>query len=210
MNLTTCTTQHNRRTQAASKMEQSKLAEEESKLESQICSKLPQRIPSLGIIKTAFTCVTLFAMGSCSVKLHNSYNFNEHIGNIRPRQHDFSASSATTAKGKGTSSSFKVANYSFPSVQQRLQYYMGDWYNKSHWTVPDSHCKLLREANDYQKDWHDVMFRTTDIKECMDSQLKKTEAIYCRDTYDMINNTLDEADSKDNHWIVSFGDRTLV
>ncbi len=107
-----------------------------------------------------------------------------------------------------SSSFLNVANYQFPSVQQRLQYYMGDWYNRSDWTVPDSDCDLLREVIDYQKVWHDVMFRTADIKECMSSHRKRVKAIYCRDTYDIINNTLDEADSSNNRWLVSFGDRT--
>ncbi len=180
-------------------MEQSKQSEEECRSGSQISSQPPKTMMA---IKTAFTCVTLLAMAPM---LNNSYNLNEHISNIRALHHEFSASQATTAKG--TSSSFKVANYQFPSVQQRLQYYMGDWYNKSHWTVPDSDCKLLRKGNDYQKVWHDVLFSTTDIKECMGSHWKKTKAIYCRDTYDIINSTLDEADSGNNRWVVSFGDR---
>ena len=170
----------------------------------QICSKLPQRMPSLGI-KTAFTCVALLAMGSL-VMHHNLYSLNDHIRNIRTLHHDFSASQATTAKG--TSSSFKVAYYQFPSVQQRLKYYMGDWYNNPNWTVPDSDCALLRKENDFQKVWHDVMFRTADIKECMHSHRKKVKAIYCRDSYEMIKNNLHEADSKNNRWIFSYGDRT--
>jgi len=187
-------------------MEPSKLltAEEESRLGGQISSQAPKRMPSSGI-KAAFTCVALLVVGSGGM-LHNSYNLNEHIKSIRTFHHGFSASQATAANGP--SSTFKVANYQFSSVQQRLQYYMGDWYNKSDWTVPDSDCKLLRKGNDYQKVWHDVMFHTTDIKECMSSHWKKTKARYCRDTYHMINNTLDEAESKNNRWLVSFGDRT--
>ena len=165
--------------------------------------------------------------------LHNSYG---QINNIRSVHNEFPASRATTAEGakedkmedenemqmladdqqqmlpshadeSSSPSSLRVASYQFPSVQQRLQYYMGDWYNRSDWTVPDSDCDLLREVIDYQKVWHDVMFRTTDFKECMRSHRKRVKAIYCRDTYDMINNTLDEADSSNNHWLVSFGDR---
>eukprot|EP00984_Skeletonema_dohrnii_P019988 scaffold9672_cov78-Skeletonema_dohrnii-CCMP3373.AAC.1 len=172
-------------------------------------------------------------MGSGGI-LQNSYNFHEHLDNIRTVQHDLSASQAT-AQGTTeaeeemeneeqtladdkqqithvhvteTSSSIKVAKYQFPSVQERLQYYMGDWYNKSDWTVPDSECKLLREVNDYQKVLRHVMIRTTDFKECMSSHRKRTKAVYCRDTYHTINNALDEADSSNNHWLVSFGDRT--
>eukprot|EP00985_Skeletonema_marinoi_P002835 scaffold1170_cov125-Skeletonema_marinoi.AAC.9 len=202
--------------------------EEESRSRS---GRPAQRMPSFGI--KSFACVILLAMGSGGI-LQNSYNLHEHLNNIRTVHHDFSASQAT-AQGTTeaeeemrneeqtladdkqqithvhvteTSSSIKVAKYQFPSVQERLQYYMGDWYKISDWTVPDSECKLLSKVNDYQKVLRDVMIRTTDIKECMSSHKKKSKAIYCRDTYDTINNALDEADSSNNHWIVSFGDRT--
>eukprot|EP00985_Skeletonema_marinoi_P001183 scaffold475_cov92-Skeletonema_marinoi.AAC.2 len=208
--------------------------EEESRSRSgrQVSSQPIRRMPSFGI--KSFACVILLAMGSGGI-LQNSYNFHEHLNNIRTVQHDFSESQATAqgtteaeekmeieeqtlagdkqqkrthVHAKETSSSIKVAKYQFPSVQERLQYYMGDWYNKSDWTVPDSECKLLRKVNDYQQVLRDVMFRTTDFKECMSSHRKRIKAIYCRDTYHTINNTLDEADSSNNHWIVSFGDRT--
>eukprot|EP00984_Skeletonema_dohrnii_P000150 scaffold49_cov82-Skeletonema_dohrnii-CCMP3373.AAC.7 len=205
------------------------ISEEESKSGRQVSSQPTRRIPSFGIKSFAF--VILLAMGSGGI-LQNSYNFHEHLNNIRTVQHDLSARQATAhgtmeerledeeqtlagekqqiihVHAKETSSSTKVAKYQFPSVQERLQYYMGDWYNKSYWTVPDSDCKLLCKVNDYQKVWHDVMFHTTDFKECMSSHRIRTKAIYCRDTYHIINNTLDEADSSNNHWIVSFGDRT--
>ncbi|KAK1740891.1 hypothetical protein QTG54_008143 [Skeletonema marinoi] len=202
--------------------------EEESRSRS---GRPAQRMPSFGI--KSFACVILLAMGSGGI-LQNSYNFHDHLNNIRTVQHDFSESQATAqgtteaeekmeieeqtlagdkqqithVHAKETSSSIKVANYQFPSVQERLQYYMGDWYNKSDWTVPDSECKLLRKVNDYQQVLRDVMIRTTDFKECMSSHRKRIKAIYCRDTYHTINNTLDEADSSNNHWIDSFGDRT--
>eukprot|EP00984_Skeletonema_dohrnii_P019987 scaffold9671_cov183-Skeletonema_dohrnii-CCMP3373.AAC.1 len=159
-------------------------------------------------------------MGSGCI-LQNSYNLHEHLTSIRTVQHDFSASQATAqgtteaeeemeneeqtladdkqqiihVHATETSSSIKVAKYQFPSVQERLQYYMGDWYNKSDWTVPDSECKLLCKVNDFQKAWRDVMIRTTDFKECMKIHM-------------IINNALDEADSSNNHWLVSVGDRT--
>ena len=131
--------------------------EEESRSRS---GRPAQRMPSFGI--KSFACVILLAMGSGGI-LQNSYNFHEHLNNIRTVHHDFSASQATAqgtteaeekleieeqtlagdkqqithVHAKETSSSIKVANYQFPSVQERLQYYMGDWYNKSDWTVPD-------------------------------------------------------------------------
>ena len=128
----------------------------------------PAHATSFGI-KSFASCVILLAMGSGGI-LQNSYNFHEHLNNIRTTvHHDFSASQATA---QGTTKveekmwrsrsknpcrrqaannnsctcqegnilvyqGIKVANYQFPSVQERLQYYMGDWYNKSDWTVPD-------------------------------------------------------------------------
>lgn len=85
-------------------------------------------------------------------------------------------------KEEGLSSSphkkFSVAKYQFPSVQQRLQYYMGDWYNRSDWTVHDSDCKVLREVTDYLSVLgKDIMLRTTDIKECLDVHAKKTTTL---------------------------------
>eukprot|EP00984_Skeletonema_dohrnii_P023082 scaffold12185_cov114-Skeletonema_dohrnii-CCMP3373.AAC.10 len=172
------------------------------------------RMPSFAFGIKTVSCVILLAMGSGGI-LRNALNLDEqHLSSIHAVQHNFSASQAspqgnvlartkdeeellatdeeqmithndaTSFLAKEASSSIKVANYQFPSLQERLQYYMGDWYNKSDWTVPDSECKLLRKVTD-QLDAHDVI-----------------------DTYDTINNTLDEADSSNNRWLVSFGDRT--
>eukprot|EP00985_Skeletonema_marinoi_P008892 scaffold4062_cov115-Skeletonema_marinoi.AAC.1 len=182
------------------------------------------RMPSFGFGIKSVACVILLAMGSGG-SLRNALNLDEqHLSSIHAVQHNFSTSQAspqgnvlartkdeeqllatdeeqmithidtTSFHAKEASSSIKVANYQFTSVQERLQYYMGDWYNKSDWTVPDSDCKVLRNVTDYL-DAHvvDIILHTTDFKE---------------DTYDAINNTLDEADSSNNHWIVSFGDRT--
>jgi hypothetical protein len=91
-----------------------------------------------------------------------------------------------TFPAKEPSSYFKVAHYEFPSVQERLQYYMGDWYDKSDWTVPD--CKLLlTEVIDYNKLYdRNVVLNTTGIKECMDTG-EKGISRYCTDAYDSIN-----------------------
>ncbi len=106
---------------------------------------------------------------------------------------------------KETSSSFKVAHYQFPSIQEGLQYYMGDWYNKSDWTVPD--CQLLlTEVTDYKKVFsRNVVLNTTGIKGCVE----RGEGLilnYCTDAYQFINASLDEADI--NLWLFNFGDRT--
>jgi hypothetical protein len=88
---------------------------------------------------------------------------------------------------KETSSSFKVAHYQFPSIQERLQYYMGDWYNKSDWTVPD--CQLLlTEVTDYNKVFdRNVVLNTTGIKECVERG-EQGISRYCTDAYESIDN----------------------
>ncbi len=87
---------------------------------------------------------------------------------------------------------------------------MGDWYNRPDWTVPDSDCKFLRSTlTDYLSALDvDIMMQTTDIKECMSRHANTGIREYCKDTYDAINNTLDEADRSSNHWLFNFGDRT--
>ena len=113
------------------------------------------------------------------------------------------------AKETSSSPELRIAHYEFPSLQQRLQYYMGDWYNKPNWTLPDSDCKLLREETDYLR-VHDVdiMMHTSQIKKCIHKHERKGMVKYCRNAYDAISNTLDEADSKNNRWIFHFGDST--
>lgn len=75
---------------------------------------------------------------------------------------------------------------------------MGDWYNKSDWTVLGSDCIFLHEETDYLSVYDvDIMLHTTDII-----------MQYCSDCHDMTNNTLDEADINNNRRLVSFGDRT--
>ena len=111
-----------------------------------------------------------------------------------------------------TSSShkLKIAHYEFPSLQQRLQYYMGDWYNKPNWTLPDSDCKLLREETDYLRvHGVDIMMHTSQIEKCIHKHARKGMKKYCRNAYDVISNTLG-ADSKNNRWIFHFGDNTEI
>ena len=125
---------------------------------------------SFGIKTTLLTIIALVLM--CLGALYQndtinvaSINIDNNMGVVK----DASSSSVggpvpeeAAKKEEGLSSSpqkkFSVAKYQFPSVQQRLQYYMGDWYNRSDWTVHDSDCKALREVTD-------IMLRTTDIKE---------------------------------------------
>eukprot|EP01083_Nonionella_stella_P253071 871184_1 len=50
------------------------------------------------------------------------------------------------------------------------------------------------------------MLYTNSFKECIGSGANIAK--YCKDAYELINNTLDEAD--DNRWLVFFGDKTDI
>lgn len=100
------------------------------------------------------------------------------------------------------SSFFEVSEYTFPSVQERLEYYMGDWYNTTEWNVPD--CNLVKEQDDYNKVAdQDVLLTSNVIKECMESG-SKLGITYCVDAYSFINTT-EVARRNDAHWLVRFG-----
>ena len=113
----------------------------------------------------------------------------------------------TTHYSTAASLYLNIAEYTFPSAQERLQYYMGEWYNKSDWTTSESTCNRLNKVKDSLTfSDRDVMYTTTGMKECMYKHDKKNIAKYCADAYNMINGTLLEADSSSNHWLVRFGD----
>jgi hypothetical protein len=109
-------------------------------------------------------------------------------------------------------SSFKVDAYSFPTVQERLQYYMGDWFNKTGWSVPD--CNLVKEEHNHSNVVFDEvrLLTTTTIKQCMFSGLSNPNSIgstYCKDAYSFINTTEASRRGRDDaaHWLFGFGDR---
>jgi len=103
-------------------------------------------------------------------------------------------------------SSFRVDNYSFPTVRERLRYYMGDWFNKTDLSVPD--CILVTEEHNQSNIVdQDRRLTTRAIKQCMDSGENVPNSIgitYCKDAYSFINTT--EASRRDDaRWLVHFG-----
>eukprot|EP00985_Skeletonema_marinoi_P001185 scaffold475_cov92-Skeletonema_marinoi.AAC.4 len=81
--------------------------EEESRSRSgrQVSSQPTRRMPSFGI--KSFACVILLAMGSGGI-LQNSYNFHEHLTNIRTVHHDFSAPQASAQGTTATEAEEKM------------------------------------------------------------------------------------------------------
>jgi len=116
------------------------------------------------------------------------------------------SSPLTPIDGVSSSSSFKVDEYTFPIVQERLQYYMGDWYNRTDWSVPD--CNLVKEEHNYDDVADkDLLLTSNTIKKCMDSgeNVKNSIGItYCKDAFSFINTT-ETARRDDAHWLVRFG-----
>jgi hypothetical protein len=112
---------------------------------------------------------------------------------------------------KHATPSFKVDAYSFPTVQERLQYYMGDWFNKTGWSVPD--CSFVKEEHNHNNVVYDQvhLLTTTTIKQCMYSGLSTSKNnignTYCKDAYSFINTTEASRSGRDDaHWLFGFGD----
>ena len=99
----------------------------------------------------------------------------------------------STGDSPNATSSFKVDAYSFPTVQERLQYYMGDWFNKTDWSVPD--CNLVKDEHNHSNIVYNQvhLLTTKSIKECMYSGLDSPKSnignTYCKDAYSFINTT---------------------
>ncbi len=163
----------------------------------------PQCVPFGFGTKTVITLCAIIFLLAVNFK-PGRYLLNFHLD-------EQNISSIHAVQYRNSSSYFKVAHYRFPSVQERLQYYMGDWYRKSGWTVSDSDCTFLSKPVDYLNAiGDDVMMSTTEIKDCMHGHNHVDGRISCADAYRMINNALDldDADSTNNRWLFSNGDRS--
>jgi len=164
----------------------------------------PQSVPFGTIARTAITCAIIFLLVMNFKVGRNLLMLNFHLD-------EQNISSINAVQHRNSSSYFKVAHYRFPSVQERLQYYMGDWYRKSGWTVSDSDCIFLSKPVDYLNAYEeDCMMSTTEIKDCMRRHNQANARIPCADAYRMINNTLDldDANSTNNRWLFNNGDRS--
>ena len=130
----------------------------------------------------------------------------DHLQQVVVQQEQVQQNS--TGDSSNATSSFKVDAYSFPTVQERLQYYMGDWFNKTDWSVPD--CSLIKEEHNHSNIAdRDCLITTQTIKECMYRGLSTPNSIgntYCKDAYSFINTT-EASRGDDASWLFSFGDK---
>ena len=81
--------------------------------------------------------------------------------------------------------------YRFPTVDERFEYYMGDWYNKTDWILPT--CQGLVHLDD-KGGWagRDTIIPLETLESCKDKDQYTNKKLYCQDAFD----TLSKAKSK--------------
>ena len=92
-----------------------------------------------------------------------------------------------------TTMTYDVPEYEFPTNDERFEYYMGDWYNKTDWKVTSckEFVKLDIEHNiikDQIMNSTDMIFSLETLKACQETTQ------YCKNAY----NTLKLADTTTN------------
>jgi len=106
---------------------------------------------------------------------------------------------------------FEVAQYKFPSVEERFEYYMGDWYNQTDWKV--SSCDLLVEGESQKSNGkffdHDMVFSLDTLQTCSnETNEDRSVMMYCKDAYDtlMRSYSSDNPDTLPPRAMFHFGD----
>ena len=93
---------------------------------------------------------------------------------------------------------YVVPKYRFPTIDERFEYYMGDWYNKTDWEVTNctEYVKLDDNTtrNNFFGAFHDMIFSLETLRACRDI------TSYCNDAY----NTLKQAKSDDQNLLAMF------
>eukprot|EP00956_Cyclotella_meneghiniana_P021632 scaffold39630_cov74-Cyclotella_meneghiniana.AAC.1 len=103
-------------------------------------------------------------------------------------------------------STFTVAEYTFPTVEERLEYYMGDWYEQTNWSVPD--CKVVNSLLVTDGIRNNPMLLSRKVmKECAESDNRKRD--YCFDAHASAAN-LDATDIDTPRWLFTFGENQKV
>ena len=109
----------------------------------------------------------------------------------------------------GPKNVYAVPEYRFPTVEERFQYYMGDWYNKTDWQLTT--CKGLVHLDDnttrdtfraaqhgqseiFGKHYTDTIFSLETLDSCKDINM------YCYDAY----NTLRQAKNSSSRHLAMF------
>ena len=115
--------------------------------------------------------------------------------------------SEETPLSRDTPHYFEVGQYRFPNVQDRLRYYMGQWYDKFDWTPTNSTCQQLNKVRDSLTSYEtETLFTTAFLVRC--SRAKIHMSLFCYDAYNEIRGTFPDANDRNHRWLVSFGDRT--
>ncbi len=92
---------------------------------------------------------------------------------------------------------FTVRQYTFPSVDERFQYYMGDWFNKTNWSLTKSYCSLIKKATKFQAN-NDLVYSLSFLESC------STKQNYCKDALDVLRRA--KATSNETIAMFHFGD----
>ena len=84
-----------------------------------------------------------------------------------------------------TTTTYDVPEYEFPTIDERFEYYMGDWYNKTDWQVIDckEFVKLDNENNIIKgRTMHstDMIFTLRTLKACQETTQ------YCKNAYNTL------------------------
>ena len=88
----------------------------------------------------------------------------------------------TTIYNRDTSPK-QVAKYQFPSIDERFEYYMGDWYNKTDWQLKRKCPTLAADKLTNKRESvinHDMLFSLKNLKKCSDISW------YCYDAYNTL------------------------
>ena len=115
----------------------------------------------------------------------------------------------------GPKNLYVVPEYRFPTVEERFQYYMGDWYNKTDWQLTT--CQGLVHLDDnttrdtfraaqhgrseiFGKHYTDTIFSLETLDSCKDINM------YCYDAYNTLSQEAKNSSSR-HLAMFKFGDR---
>ena len=106
---------------------------------------------------------------------------------------------------------YVVPQYTFPTVEERFEYYMGSWYNKTDWKITDcpSMVKIDNIPEDtmsslgHSKEHRDHIFSLATLKAC--THIKSASA-YCGDAYEILKRGSNDGGGDNTLAMFHFGD----